>query len=358
MRDSSSKPVQFPNPTASDGRVSIFFYPQISPTESLISTPRFLREGFDNDDMYIMVEDEFYAVAQTFTQHLHHAEYVRRKKEAKLKNATAIQDLERPTDGKTMMRKETQRQKESEALASRQRKGLDEIRGKRPRVDSEEEDSDLEEDRDDDPWVGTSLHTLMTSPRKSRSLLGLQGIKSSTRAAAGYGQASGPNRRDDRRQPSPEPRRQQESHTVNVDETASEDDDDLEITKVTTSKATPIHKVHSKEQAPVKREISTTPTKEEKPDVGKGKGYYSEKKAATSSNRTTYSTAASSSKVNSRKKMLLEDLDDFPETNEKKPNGRIQDQPRRSSSAAPSPSRPQEKDSKKSRFSEVPTFLV
>jgi hypothetical protein len=28
---------------------------------------RFLREGFDNDDMYIIVEDEFYAVAQTFT---------------------------------------------------------------------------------------------------------------------------------------------------------------------------------------------------------------------------------------------------------------------------------------------------
>lgn len=309
-----------------------------------------------------MVEDEFYAVAQTFTQHLHHAEYVRRKKEAKLKNATAIKDLERPTDGKTMMRKETKKQKGSEELASRQRKGLDEIRGKRPRVDSEEEEgSDLEEDRDDDPWVGTSLHTLMTSPRKARSLIGLQGIKSSTRAAAGYGQASGLTRKDDRHQPSPEPRRQ-EAHTVTVDETASEDDDDLEITHATTSKATPFHQVYSKEQAPVKREDAGTPTiKEEKPDIGKSSDYYSEKRAATSANHATYSSStAASSKVNSRKKMLLDELDDVPETHETKSNGRriIQDQPRSSSSAEPPPSRPQEKDSKKSRFSEVPTFLV
>ncbi|KAL1971271.1 hypothetical protein VTN77DRAFT_223 [Rasamsonia byssochlamydoides] len=329
-----------------------------SPSSSPIRQPpteEFLREGFDNDDMYIMVEDEFYAVAQTFTRHLHHAEYVRRRKQAKLENATAIKDLARPTDGKTVMRKETKKQKESEELASRQRKGLDETRGKRPRVDSEEEASDLdeEEDRDDDPWVGTSLHSLMTSPRKSRSLVGLQGIKSSTRAAAGYRQA-GSNGKDDRREPSPEPRRQEESH---VDETASEDDDDLEVTQVT-SKAAPLPRVDSmKARAPVKRETPGTPIKEENRDVGKSNGHYSEKKAVSSSSRSVYS-GSTSSNMNTRKRRLLEELDDFPETSEGRSKDRIQDQPQNSLSArVPSPRR-QEKDSKKSRFSEVPTFLV
>jgi hypothetical protein len=299
--------------------------------------------------MYIMVEDEFYAVAQTFTQHLHHAEYVRRRKQAKLENATAIKDLARPTDGKTVMRKETKKQKESEELAARQKKGLDETRGRRPRVDSEEEGSDLDEDRDDDPWVGTSLQTLMTSPRKARSLVGLQGIKSTTRAAAGYRQAL-----DDRRQSSSEARRR-EPHTV--DETTSEHDDDLEITPVTTSTATPLPQAESvRKRAPVKREVPDAPIKEGTRDFGKNNNHYSEKAA-------TYN-APTISNMNTRKRMLLDELDDFlpkPNENEKRSNGsKTQDQPRNSltSPTLPSPSRHPEKDSKKTRFSEVPTFLV
>ena len=67
---------------------------------------------------------KFYAVAQTFTQHLHHAEYLRRIKQVKLENANAIDDIARPTDGKVIMQKEKQRQKESEVLSAQQRAGL------------------------------------------------------------------------------------------------------------------------------------------------------------------------------------------------------------------------------------------
>lgn len=141
--------------------------------------------------MYIMVEDEFYVIAQQFTRHLHHAEYVRRKKQAKKMNASVLRDMERPTDGTTRMNNATLRRKESERLHERQRKGL-EPAVRRPEdsddVPAEEvEMDDEEEEREDDPWYGTSLHTFMTSPRKNRSLVGLEKIRSKTRAAAGFG---------------------------------------------------------------------------------------------------------------------------------------------------------------------------
>ncbi|KAF3400534.1 hypothetical protein DPV78_005800 [Talaromyces pinophilus] len=163
------------------------------PTSPIASPPteEYIISGFENDDMYIMVEDEFYAIAQQFTRHLHHAEYVRRKKQAKKMNASVLREMERPTDGMTRMSNATLRRKESERLHERQRKGL-EPTVRRPEdsddVPAEEvEMDDEEEEREDDPWYGTSLHTFMASPRKNRSLVGLEKIRSKTRAAAGFG---------------------------------------------------------------------------------------------------------------------------------------------------------------------------
>lgn len=141
--------------------------------------------------MYIMVEDEFYAMAQQFTRHLHHAEYIRRKKQAKKMNASVLRNMERPTDGATKMSRAALKRKESERLYERQRKGL-EPTVRRPDDSDESHEDDMEvedeeEEREDDPWYGTSLHTFMTSPRKNRSLVGLERIKSKTRAAAGFG---------------------------------------------------------------------------------------------------------------------------------------------------------------------------
>ncbi|PYI26743.1 hypothetical protein BP00DRAFT_381164, partial [Aspergillus indologenus CBS 114.80] len=148
----------------------------------------YLIPGLPNDDIYMMVEDEFYSVAQSFTQHLHYAEYVRRKKEVKAQRQqqqnTGLGDLvRRPTDGVTPLSEERKKRHAQEELAARQRVGLETMNiRKRPVVSDDEEGvAEEEEEEEDGAWAGTSLHELMVSPRKNRSLVGVQGIRSATR---------------------------------------------------------------------------------------------------------------------------------------------------------------------------------
>ncbi|MCJ1436527.1 hypothetical protein MMC27_005906 [Xylographa pallens] len=207
-------------------------------------------EGLDRDDIYIMVEDEFHAVAKQFTQHLHHAEYKRLKNLAKIRNASAITTISRPTDSITEMREETKKRKNSESKAAKQKIALAHIKGqaaaKRPREGSEVE-SDVEITRGDGLWAGTTLHGLMTSPsRKQTSLTGLQGVLSSTRAAAGYskpkGRVSQTKYFDLDPQPGPPGKSTQtasstrisaEIHTADGNSTATEEDDDLDASSRT-----------------------------------------------------------------------------------------------------------------------------
>ncbi|EEH41991.2 hypothetical protein PAAG_03912 [Paracoccidioides lutzii Pb01] len=147
-----------------------------------------MKEGLESDNQYIMVEDEFLATAQTFTRHLHHAEYVRRKKEAKIKNANALKDLARSAGLKGTLSADIRKNMESEENAAQHNAALEEFKrvAGRPPVDSEVEDGvGSEEDSDDDPWVGTSLQNLMNQ-KKHQSLVGLQGIRSASRAALGF----------------------------------------------------------------------------------------------------------------------------------------------------------------------------
>ncbi|KAI9876386.1 MAG: hypothetical protein M1830_006623 [Pleopsidium flavum] len=150
----------------------------------------FMEEGLDGDDAYIMVEDEFQAIAKSFTQHLHHAEYVRLKNLAKTQNASTINTISRPVDSITKMREETKKKKEAEARSVKQENALQQMKAQAGRPKSDDDESDMDDNMVDDPWVGTSLQGLMTSPRKSQtSLTGLDGVKSKTRAAAGYAKA-------------------------------------------------------------------------------------------------------------------------------------------------------------------------
>ncbi|KAL4742745.1 hypothetical protein BDV11DRAFT_166905 [Aspergillus similis] len=146
----------------------------------------FIREGLDKDDIYIMVEDEFYTVAQTFTRHLHYAEYVRRKKEAKVRNADTIADIARPTSGVTPMSVELKKRYAADELEARQRDGLDAVLGKQlPRDEDAGDDPEMEVS-----WAGTRLQDFMLRPKKVRSLARLQKPRSSTRAAAEFSQSS------------------------------------------------------------------------------------------------------------------------------------------------------------------------
>ena len=200
-------------------------------------------EGLDADDGYIMVEDEFYATAKTFTQHLHHAEYQRLKNSAKMKSASAMSNIMRATDSITAMREETKKKKEAELKAMKHKAALEKIKAlggsKRLRTgdsDSNSE-SDLETTKNDDPWVGTNLQSLMVNPSKNgTSLTGLDRIKSSTRAAAGYSKPDHqPNRTSKplglaapRAIPSKRAAPEQSEQEDDDEATASEDDDDLD----------------------------------------------------------------------------------------------------------------------------------
>ena len=188
------------------GRTPSTSPPPIPPTEEYYRplhskffqklTPlRFMLEGLDRDDIYIMVEDEFHAIAKTFTKHLHHAEYMRLKVLAKTRNPSAASMISRPVDSITAMRTETKRRKQAEARDARNEATLEQLKkatvqAQREQSDNDSSDLDIE-DRDGGRWRGTALQGLMTaSSRKNQaSLTGLQSVKSSTRAAAGFSKA-------------------------------------------------------------------------------------------------------------------------------------------------------------------------
>jgi len=156
-----------------------------------------MHEGLDQDDGYMLVEDEFYDIATGFTAHLHHAEYKRLMREAqerRIAQKTAF-GLVVPEDATVEMKQRMKR----DALGEKQSAGLKAMLGNgiaRGDGDSDEEEGDGEEDAVErqekkigDPWAGTTLAGLMRfEPGDARtSLRGLEGVRSRTRAALGFG---------------------------------------------------------------------------------------------------------------------------------------------------------------------------
>ncbi|KAE8375585.1 hypothetical protein BDV26DRAFT_11459 [Aspergillus bertholletiae] len=283
-----------------------------------------------------MVEDEFYAVAQSFTQHLHYAEYVKRKKEVKLQSAAAIQNLARPTDGVTPISDGTKRRDVADALSARQKAGLERIQSRRPQVDSEEENEEVE----DEMWAGTSLHGLMMSPRKARSLVGMQGIKSSTRAAAGFSQSSGTGRDSGLINSSP-PRICEAAKIIDV-ETASEDDD-LDLQHETPRPTRKSRLINSNSISSKSQHSPLTPTRDRGRKLQSISARYKAQAATQSKRRLVFD----------------DDFDELPELQ----NSDVQVQGRGSSpsimtSRQENPPRGNNPQSKKSRLNEVPTFLL
>lgn len=141
---------------------------------------RFMDEGMDCDDKYRMVEDEFLTVAQKWTVHLHAAEYKRQEKMAKARNAETINSISRPVTDR--MPDQTRRRVDGVARSKSQRSALEGLLGKKAAAD----DTD-DSDADGLPYIGTTLHGLMDSPRrKAASLAKIGSAKTATRAAAGF----------------------------------------------------------------------------------------------------------------------------------------------------------------------------
>ncbi|OJD13875.1 hypothetical protein AJ78_05722 [Emergomyces pasteurianus Ep9510] len=334
----------------------------------------FMKEGLENDDQYIMVEDEFLATAQTFTRHLHHAEYVRKKKEAKMKNANTIEDIAR-VGAKSTLSAEHRKKLESEENSTRQKAALDELKrvAGRPPVDSEVEDQGIEsdEDKDDDPWVGTSLQNLMTNQTKHQSLVGLHRIKSTTRAAFGFAKTpvglprgSARSKQDEHPDEHPTSTRGADidPHIVD-DETTTEDDDDLD--------AQPRHSKSVKTSTPKTRSMasrSKTYTTVSRSTNTKGQtvaGSDPQEKAIVfrelGDSKSKRHPIFAPQERTSRIMGFFDDSDDEQTTKIKKRednNNKHQIRKRLPSTTASNKRLENDRKSKKSRLNEVPTFLL
>lgn len=133
----------------------------------------YMREGYHVDDMWRMVEDEFYSTAQSFTQHIHRAEYVRLKKLAKSRGAGTLRSIARATDGKTKQSEELRVKLEGEQLA----------RKRRAARRDEESSSGEEDDYMRDPQLAGLI---MGETRSGKDLLTATNALPKTRAAAGF----------------------------------------------------------------------------------------------------------------------------------------------------------------------------
>ncbi|KIW21407.1 hypothetical protein PV08_01987 [Exophiala spinifera] len=159
--------------------------PASSPAKAPPSS-ELMHEGYDGDDIYIMVEDEFNTVAQSYTAHLHLAEYKRLVRQAREAPPKALPEPTSP------MSKQAKQRLKADALQHRQKEALQ-------KVLSRSAPDDEEEDTVDDPWSGTSLAPLMAgSNQRKTSLLGLEKISSNTKAGMGFARptSSGSSGRD------------------------------------------------------------------------------------------------------------------------------------------------------------------
>lgn len=149
-----------------------------------LSNPVYMRPS---DERYIMVEDEFLSIAQTYTRSVHRAEYERLQLLAKTKNATRISEIQRPVDGVTRMSKETLLKHELAAKELARQDILKGLPGIKKKGDIDDSDSDVERRVAQSVWGKSSLGMLMCSPKKrERNLSARWKINPDTRAAAGF----------------------------------------------------------------------------------------------------------------------------------------------------------------------------
>ncbi|PKY05475.1 hypothetical protein P168DRAFT_124740 [Aspergillus campestris IBT 28561] len=307
----------------------------------------YLIEGLPNDDIYMMVEDELHSIAQDFTRHLHHQEYIKQRKEVKLRNQAAIGDLARATAPSLLGEKGL-------AAAGLSGDGLGKEKDKGKRVRGVELDED---DEGDDCFVGTSLHGLMMSPRRGPSLVGARGVRSFTRAAAGFSQASGgavTTRGADDGGPVSSPLRRGVVGQGG-EETASEgdddDDDDLDVQPDSPTRlrrpVRPVKLDPSMDSSPPR--VSLTPRPRDTARDGSTTSRGSEPTKPRVGKATTRTRTKTQ---NPKRKSIFDDFDELPELSEPDHT------PSPSIETAQRHIHQRDTEKKQSRLNEVPTFLL
>lgn len=104
-----------------------------------------MHEGFDADDRYRMVEDEFYATAKIFTRHLHAHEYMQHKRRVQARGVDTINNMPRPTDGKTVQPSVIGIEKKIRARAKKVNKALASLDPDDSATESDAESTDKHE---------------------------------------------------------------------------------------------------------------------------------------------------------------------------------------------------------------------
>lgn len=146
-----------------------------------------MRPGFAADDIFMMVEDEFYSTAQLYTGHIHHAEYTRLKKLHRSRGQETLAGLGRGTDGKTEQSKALRMKMESLELAKKQKQTLRKLRADEASGSDEADGSEAEDEYMQDPTLSGLMKASQMAP--SQDLSGLVNPKANTRAAASYSQS-------------------------------------------------------------------------------------------------------------------------------------------------------------------------
>jgi hypothetical protein len=317
-----------------------------------------MHEGYDADDIFMIVEDEFQTVAQSFTHHLHHAEYVRMKKKAR----TAPP----PTSAipPNSMRAETRNKLEAKDLSSRQNRAIKDMIGGTGLASPEEE----EEEKANDPWQGTSLAGLMSKDgsQTRTALVGLAQIPSSTRAARGFGrgEADNPTKREEHRSileifggKGSRWRATSSSPQLPIEASTEEEDDNLD----TWSRIKPVvtnDKLRSFEtEQDLNRKTRIHPTQPSNkstnltspPDSRSGISTKSKVGSTTSRTASKYSASSTRRTIDDFDDIRDDDLEDFSASSRSIFSS--------TSKTRAKGNRTKEKD-KKSRLNEIPTFLV
>ncbi|RMD42708.1 hypothetical protein DV735_g2434, partial [Chaetothyriales sp. CBS 134920] len=141
-----------------------------------------MRAGYDADDIWMMVEDEFETLAHSFTRHLHHAEYRRLMQKAKQDAAQRKSHQLLPDDDQHPAKR---RMLERNALSALQQDSLDRILlGSNKAGNNNSNNNNSRHRNAQDPWRGTSLQGLMATgnQQQRRSLKGLDRMPSSTQS--------------------------------------------------------------------------------------------------------------------------------------------------------------------------------
>ncbi|KAI9893189.1 MAG: hypothetical protein M1814_000737 [Vezdaea aestivalis] len=138
----------------------------------------YMKEGINEDDVHMMVDDEFEAVAKLFTAHSHDTAYRRIRLEHQEQRRTSIDPPARPTSNKSEMSNASKLRRERETLGRKQKAQLSQLG-----ITTVNEDTDSDEDL----WVGTSLGPMMQTANKQSlgSLEKLAPVKANTKAANG-----------------------------------------------------------------------------------------------------------------------------------------------------------------------------